>query len=164
MYLLKAINLLKKDFPEISLRIFGTGPLIGKIKKEISDLGLNHYVRLEGFPSFSTLITEVRKADVVVLPSLYETGGPITAFEAMACSKAPIVFDFPFSREFITDMQNGLQAKAKDAKDLSEKIRLLLNDKKLGRKLGKNARNYVFENHNWDKLVNRYIKIYESLD
>ena len=162
IFLLKAIANLKQDFPDISLQIFGTGPLMGKIKKQIFDLSLKDNVCLRGYVPNVELIKEIKKADVVVLPSLHEAA-PIALLEAMACKKPPIVFDFPFSREFIVNMYNGLLAKAKNEKDLSDKIRLLLTDKKLRMRLGKNAYEYVKKHHNWDELVKKYISVYESL-
>lgn len=162
IYLLKAIAKLKQDFPDIILKIFGTGPLMGKIKKQIFNLSLKENVCLMGYVAYDKLIKEIKKADVVVLPSLYEAS-PIAPLEAMACKKAPIVFDFPFSREFITNMYNGLLVEAKNEKDLSDKIRLLLTDKKLRTQLGRNAYDYVKKYHNWDELVKKYVSIYESL-
>jgi len=161
-YLLKAIANLKQDFPDISLQIFGTGPLMGKIKKQISNLSLKDNVYLLGFVPNVELIREIKKAAIVVLPSLLEAQ-PIAVLEAMACKKPPIIFDFPFSREYVVNMHNGLLARARDEKDLSDKIHLLLTDKKLRIRLGENAYDYVKKHHNWDVLVKRYISVYESL-
>ncbi|MFX0211194.1 MAG: glycosyltransferase family 4 protein [Candidatus Hodarchaeota archaeon] len=161
-YLLRAIANLTPDFPDINLKIFGTGPLMNKLRKQISNLSLEDNVFLQGYIPSMKLIEEIRKADVVVLPSLMEAQ-PIAVLEAMACKKAPIVFDFPFSREYIVNMYNGLLARAKDENDLSDKIRLLLTDKKLRVRLEKNAYDYVKKHHNWDVLVKRYISIYEFL-
>lgn len=163
IHLLKAIANLKQDFPDISLKIFGTGPLMGKIKKQIFNLSLKDNVCLRGYVPYVELVKEIKKADVVVLPSLYEAA-PVAALEAMACKKPPIVFDFRFSREYIINMYNGLLAKAKDEKDLSDKIRLFLTNKKLRMQLGKNAYDYVKKYHNWNELVKKYISVYESLN
>jgi glycosyltransferase involved in cell wall biosynthesis len=108
------------------------------------------------------LIAEIAKAAVVVLPSLYEAQ-PMAVLEAMACKKAPIVFDFSFSREYVKHMYNGLLVKARDEIDLSNKMRLLLVDKKLRKKLGENAYNYINKHHNWDEIAKKYINVYESL-
>lgn len=161
-YLLKAIANLKRDFPAINLKISGTGPLMGKIKRQIASLKIESNVRLMGYLPRTDLIKEIKRANVVVLPSLSEAS-PIAVFESMACKKAPIVFDFPFSREYVVNMHNGLLAKAKDEQDLSDKIRLLLTDQKLRLQLGSNAYGYVRKHHNWDTVVEKYISLYELL-
>jgi predicted AlkP superfamily pyrophosphatase or phosphodiesterase len=70
--------------------------------------------------------------------------GPfVSALETMACKKPVVLFDLPFAREFMKDMYNGLMAKPMDVEDLSNKIGLLLSDRKLALKLGQNAFQYV---------------------
>ena len=58
--------------------------------------------------------------------------------------------------------KTGLLAKFGDIKDLSEKVRLLLSDENLCRNLACNAYEYVKENHDWTKLVDRYIELYQG--
>lgn len=162
LHLIKAIAILKKDFPDLNLKIFGNGPLEGKIKSLISKLGLKNRIHLKGFVPNAELLKHIKKAGIVVLPSFYEVGPFIAALEAMACKKPLVVFDFPFTREFISNMHNGILAKAGDVKDLSEKIRLLLSDEILCHKIGQNAYQYVKRSHNWDILVENYIELYEN--
>jgi len=80
----------------------------------------------------------------------------------MACKKGLIASDLPFTREFIAHMQNGVLTKPRDAKDLALKMSLILSDPKLRRSIAENAFRYVKSNHNWDNLVDKYLKIYEQ--
>jgi len=162
IHLIRAVANQKSDFHDIDLQIFGRGPLKQKIRRLISRFDLEEKVHLRGHVSYNGLIREIKKAKIIVLPSLYEAQ-PISVLEAMACGKAVVAFDFPFAREYITHMSNGVLANAEDIEDLSNKIRILLSDKKLRSKLGKNARKYVKRNHNWDVLVEKYVEKYEWL-
>jgi len=162
IYLLSAFTNLQKDFPDIKLEVFGDGPLMSKMKKKVSNSSLKENVHLHGHVPYARLINEIKEADIVVLPSLYEAQ-PIAALEAMALKKPVVVFDLPFAREYITNMRTGVLAKAEDTKDLSNSMRMLLLDRKLRVKLGRNAYEYVRKNHNWDTLVEKYIEIYETL-
>jgi glycosyltransferase involved in cell wall biosynthesis len=163
IYLIKALSILKERFPYLTLQIFGRGPLEWKIKKLSTDLGIANRIAIHGQVSYERLIENVRKSAVVVLPSLYEVGPFISALEAMACKKPVITFDFPFTREFISNMSTGILAKPGDVKDLAEKIDLLLSNKNLREKLSYNAYNYVKRNHDWNKLVDAYLEVYRSL-
>lgn len=163
LHLVKAISFLRRDFPSVKLKIFGKGPLEQKIRTTSTKLNLHDKVDLHGHVPYRELIENIKKSNVVVLPSFYEVGPFISALEAMACKKPVVVFDFSFTREFILNMRNGVMAEKGDARDLSEKISLLLQNKNLRHKIGENAYEYVRAKHDWNVLVNRYLKIYESL-
>ena len=162
-YLLKAVALIKNDFPELQLNIIGECPLEHELKSLTLKLGLNDEVRFRGYMPNEDLIKEIEKASLVVLPSLFEGGSPfVAALEAMAREKPLVVFDLPFTREFISDMDNGVLAKPGNIKDLSDKIALLLSDFDLRRKIGQKAYESVRNKYNWDILVEKYLQIYEN--
>jgi glycosyltransferase involved in cell wall biosynthesis len=163
LHLVNAVYTLRESFPDLRLHIFGRGPLERKIRKMSADFKMADRIVIHSHVSYEELIRNVKRSMVIALPSLYEVGPFISALEAMACKKPVIAFDFPFTREFISNMSTGLLAKPGDIKDLAEKIALLLSDKSLRQKLANNAYNYVKSNHDWDKLVQGYIKIYQSL-
>jgi glycosyltransferase involved in cell wall biosynthesis len=162
IYLIKAFAIIKKQYPNASLHIFGKGPLEQKMKKEVSNLGLKKNVYIRGYIPYAELLKEIKNADVVVLPSLYEAQ-PIAALEAMAYKKPVVAFDFAFAREYIQNFRTGLLAKACDIQDLSDKIILLLNDEKLRFTIGQNAFKHIKRNHDWNVLAKKYIKIYEKV-
>lgn len=160
--LIKAISLVKKHFSAVHLDVCGKGPLEAKLRSLVSRLDLESNVHIHGYTKSKDLAEKIRKASVVVLPSLYE-GQPVAALEAMAYKKAVVMYDFPFAREYITDLQNGMIAKGGDIGDLAERIRIALSDKGLRLKLGQNAYERVRKDHNWDTLVFKYINLYNSL-
>lgn len=162
MFLLRAFQIVRRDFADLDLKIFGKGPLEQRIKKFVSHAGLKNRVHVRGYVPHEDLITEVKKADIVVVPSIIEAQ-PMFMLEAMACKKPVIAFDLPFAREIIADMHNGLLAKVYDVKDLSNKILLLLSDKKLRFELGRNAYKHVRRKHDWDLQAEKYLEIYQNV-
>lgn len=162
VYLIKAFELLSSEFPSLRLKILGEGPLKNRIRALASDMGLSDRIEILGQVPHTQALTEIIKADIAVFPSLHEAQ-PIAVLEAMACKKPVVVFDFDFAREYVKDQFNGLLAKPQDARDLADKIRMLLSDKELRLRLGKNAYRYVGEAHNWDTLIHKYIEVYQNV-
>jgi len=162
VYLLYALLNLKEKLPQIELRIFGKGPMENLLNKMIKKLGLNNVVKMKGHVPYIELLRNIKMADVITLPSLYEAQS-ISMLEAMALNKPIVAFDLPFASECITNYVNGLLAKPRDVKDLSNKIEELLINKEKRIKIGQNAYNYVKKNHNWDIQIEKYIDIYNDM-
>jgi glycosyltransferase involved in cell wall biosynthesis len=162
IHLLEAFKIVARNFPDLSLKIFGRGPLEGEIRKMALDAGLEEKILIKGYIPRKKLIEEVKGADLVVLPSLIEAN-PMFALEAMACRRPVIAFNYPFMREIIVNMHNGILAKPASIADISEKISLVLSDENLRSELGKNAYEYVRKNHDWDILIEKYIKVYTEI-
>ena len=62
--------------------------------------------------------------------------------------------------DIIKDGETGLFAKVDDPKDLAEKIKLLLENKKLTEQIVENGRKMVEERFCWDKIAQNYAKIF----
>lgn len=161
MFLLHAFDRLKNDLKNVRLQIFGRGPLESRIDSFISKSGLTGRVTRVGYVPRTQLISEMKKSDIVVFPSLSEAQS-IFMLEAMACKKPLIAFDLPFAREVLSNMKTGLLTKPGDIADLSEAIKLLARDEKLRLRLGEAAYDNVKKNHDWDKQTELYLEVYEK--
>ena len=162
MLLLDAFKLLREKFGDIHLKIYGKGPLENRVKNFITQNKLENGISYNGYIKHQTLLTEIKKADIVVFPSLSESQS-MFMLEAMACKKPLLAYDYPFSKEVITDYENGLLAEAQSVTDLRDKMELLYLDQKLRVKLGQNAYEYVEKNHNWDIQIQKYIEVYQKV-
>ncbi|NWG11507.1 glycosyltransferase family 4 protein [Candidatus Bathyarchaeota archaeon] len=162
-YLLKAFQIIRQNFRNVHLKIFGKGPLEQRVRSFITEADLNSCVSFHGHIPHRNLIAEVKTADIVVLPSLYEAQ-PIFALEAMACKKPLVVFNVPYAREIISDRKTGLLAKVHDVNDLSNKIQTLISDKNLRERMGEDAYNYVRRKHDWNVLVKSYLRVYRETE
>jgi glycosyltransferase involved in cell wall biosynthesis len=159
-YVLEAFRKIKKDL-EVRLRIFGKGPMQTSAADFVRQNNLQDDVFLGGFLPHRELIREIRLADAVVFPSLYESQ-PMFALEAMACGKPLVAFDLPYARELVSHGHNGLLARPADADDLAAKAKSVLQDRTLGRRIGRNAYTYVKCNHDWKKQAGKYLQLYEE--
>lgn len=162
LQLVKAMPLIKRNFPNVQLDVCGKGPLEANLKAIARKLGVESSISFHGYVTDEFLVKKINTASVIALPSLYE-GQPVAALEAMAHKKPVVMYDYLFAREYIKDWHNGLLAKGDDVADLAERICVALSDKKLRAKLGFNAYEWIAQNHNWKTLVNRYITLYKDL-
>jgi len=97
----------------------------------------------------------MRKCLFLVAPSRYE-GQPLTVIEAAACGKPVIVSDIPELR-YAVDAGFALSFRTGYARDLAEKMGLLLHDRSLRQEMGIRAREYA-KNFTWDRIAEEYEK------
>lgn len=89
-----------------------------------------------------------RACDVLVFPSVFpHQARPV--FEAGFMGLPVIISDFIETKEFVSDMDNGLTFKPMDSRDLADKIVKLYNNKNLCIKLGK-------QNHEKSKKLHSF--------
>src|SRR3989338_5563172 len=132
----KAFEIIKKKFPDAELKI-------------VSD------VPYDELPKY------LWKASIFVRPSRSEGMG--NAFiEALAAGLPIIGTPVGGILDIIEDGQTGLFAKVDDPQDLAEKIKILLEDKKLVSQIIENGRKIVEERFSWDKIAAQYAEVFNS--
>ncbi|MBZ7942684.1 glycosyltransferase family 4 protein [Campylobacter molothri] len=123
---------------------------------EFLNSGYVHYLG-----SRNDIVELLRNCDIFVLPS-YKEGFPVSVLEAKACGKAIVVSDCEGCIEAISNAYDGLWFQTRDAKDLSAKIELLLNDEKLKDNLGVNAAKDALK-YDENIIAQRYLEIYKKV-
>jgi glycosyltransferase involved in cell wall biosynthesis len=162
-YLIKAMPKVLARHKNAKLKIFGKGPLHSHLQSLITSLKLRDHVELAGHVPYDRLMYEMSKSDLAVFPSLVEVGASLAVMEAMACCKAVIAFDYPFSNEIIKHEEDGCLVSPKNQDALAEAICVLLSDEKLRKCVGENARRNIVENHDIKRIVNKYIEVYSQV-
>jgi N,N'-diacetylbacillosaminyl-diphospho-undecaprenol alpha-1,3-N-acetylgalactosaminyltransferase len=100
--------------------------------------------------------------DVYTLPSFYKEGLPATLMEACSMSKPIVTTNNVGCKEVVNDGVNGFLVPIKDSKALASKIEILINDKDLRNKMGRNGRIKALEEFDVKKVVNQYLEYYEK--
>lgn len=107
-------------------------------------------------------ICELYKACYMfVLPS-YKEGFPRTILEAMSMAKPCVASDCSGNIEAVQNGVTGLICKTADAKDLSQKIEILLNDAQMAENFGKNAREIVLKSYDEKIITKKYMQVYRN--
>ena len=132
------------------------------LTKIISKNKLENNVTLKGHVPYNHLLDSINKAQLIILPSLYEAQS-IAMLEAMAFKKTVVAFDLPFASEIMRNNYTGILVKPSDHIKLAVSISELLEDPNKTDTIGKNAYEHVKKNHNWNVIIQKYIDVYNQL-
>jgi glycosyltransferase involved in cell wall biosynthesis len=112
---------------------------------------------------FRTDIADVfRQSHVVVFPS-YREGVPKVLLEAAACGRPIVTTEVPGCRDVVRDGENGFLVPAEDAAALASKVRVLIEDGALRRRMGAVGRRRAEREFCVREVVRRHLEIYASL-
>ncbi|PIU03087.1 hypothetical protein COT44_05000 [Candidatus Shapirobacteria bacterium CG08_land_8_20_14_0_20_39_18] len=102
----------------------------------------------------------IRSADVFVQPSSYE-GMSFSLLEAMSCGLAPITTDAGNHAEVIGN-SGILLDHTKIPDQLPISLQIFQKNPRLGKEMGKKARQIIKQNYNLDQNINKLINVYKS--
>jgi len=170
--LLQAIALIARRHPELVCRmcvpIIGGNPYSVEDNDEMvrlqelrEELGIGDVVTFLGAQDQDTLPYYYSAAEMVVMPSDYESFGMV-ALEAMACGTPVIASDVGGLAYLVRHGQTGYRVPARDAEALAAKIVRLLTDEGLRRRMGERAACWA-EGFAWPRIADRIEEVYRYL-
>jgi D-inositol-3-phosphate glycosyltransferase len=125
-----------------------------------AELGIGEMVTFLGAKDQDTLVYYYAAAEMVVMPSYYESFG-LVALEAMACGTPVIASDVGGLSFSIEDGYNGYRVPGRDPQALADKIILLLKHRVLRDQLGEQARAWV-EHYSWVNIAEEILEVFED--
>ena len=156
--ILKTMPALLKEIPELILQVIGKNQNIGRMKKLAGKLGVMDCVKFLGWIPPEKIKTYYRKASIFVMPSLMEGFG-LVFLEAMAQGLPVIGGNVGGTLELIKDEENGYLVNPGDVSTLGEKIRELLINLELRRRIIENGYSTV-RKYPAQKMVDNTIDLY----
>jgi len=126
-----------------------------------NELGLDEIVLFLGKRGQNTLPYYYSAAEVVVIPSHYESFG-IVALEAMACGTPVIASRVGGLAFLVKEGETGYFVPAQDPETLAEKLRLLFVDNDLRARFGKQAAAYA-QGFQWEIITKEMADLYEAM-
>ena len=169
--LIQAFPFVKEKFPKAILNLYGRDWLFpdgGSYMKmlqetELPQLGaLAQDIIFHGAVSLQEIPKVYAKAAVCVFPSHMETLG-LVAPEAMAMEKAVVFTTLGPGSEVIEDGITGYLCNPHNAKDIAEKILLVLQNPEKATGLGVKARQAVLQKFEINTIVNENIAFYTKI-
>ncbi len=150
-YLIEMAKILKADGVKFKVLIAGEGELRDSLQKMIDDEGLKDQVRLLGH--VSDMPAFFMSLDVFVFTSLYE-GSANTLIETLQFEIPTVAWDVSSNPEIIEDGKTGHLVKLGDVKDLSNRVKALIENKAASAVLIKNGKEAVYEKFDSNKNLN----------
>jgi glycosyltransferase involved in cell wall biosynthesis len=160
-YLIEAIKILKKQYPDIVLLVLGKGRKRIELEKQIRGYNLTQNIfllgRKENVPYY------LNASDIFVMSSLWE-GLPLSLLEAMVCGLPVVATNVGGIPEIVDEGHSGFLVESKNSLALAKKISYVLNSSpEIRRKMGEVGRKIVEEKFSLDKMVKNYESLYEKL-
>lgn len=132
-----------------------------RLQRLCDDLCMGGMVVFLGKRGQDTLPYYYSAAEVVVMPSLYESFGMV-ALEAMACGTPVIASEVGGLGYLVQNDVTGYTIPDSDPAELCEKLASLLGDANLRESMGQRAAEYALD-YAWEKIAARIVEVYMGL-
>ena len=160
-FLLRVVDRVRKDIPEVLLLIAGAGPAREGLEHEAGKLGLAENVMFIGYLDRHTELNRCyRSADIFVFSSRTETQG-LVLLEAMA-QGVPVVSIAEMGTRDVLREGAGVWIAEEEPEDFSGKVIMMLGDAGVRTRLGEAGREYA---QGWSagKQAERMLDFYQSV-
>ncbi len=162
-YLLEAISLVKKDFPQIKVAIVGKGPEHENLFNLAAALDLSKNIDFIGHLPSEELVSFYNMCKIGVFPSFDREGILTTMLEASACGLPVITTNACSMPEFLIDGKNGILVRPQNSIDIAEALSKLLLNESLRIELGNRGREIIEDHWDWAQKIKSVEQIYESI-
>ena len=146
VYGLRAIQLAKKQLPELQVKLFGT-----TAKNENIPDWVQYYEN-----ATPKQVKDIYNQSVIFLnPSLGEGFG-LTSIESMACGCMLITTDYDATKDYAKNMENAIVVPRKDYEKMAKAIVTAATNRSLSIRIAENGRRYVNEYFLWENSFRRF--------
>jgi len=169
---IKAVNMIKENFPDIMLVLAGTKNIIDWGETQQRDIAyfvklielfhLKENVLVDSF-TMEQMPQLYAVSSVVVYPSSAPEPFGLTLLESMASSKPIIVTEAGGMPEIIHDRINGYVIRVRDVEMLADRISRLLQNKRLRDRLGKTGLNMVRQQYAIEDVTRNTLDVYSKV-
>ena len=132
-----------------------------RLQKLCDELGMGQTVIFLGKRAQDTLPYYYSAADVVVMPSFYESFGMV-ALEAMACGTPVIASQVGGLAFLVKDNETGFLVPEGDSAALCEKLTLLLGNEDMRQAMGACAAEHA-RYYDWQRIAAQVLDVYREL-
>lgn len=139
----------------IPLRIAGDGPLLTELQERAPD----NVTFLGRLPS-AQVHAEMGHASLLVMPSNWYEGFPVTLVEALACGLPIAASRIGSLQELVSDGENGFTFEPGNVGDIVRTVRRAFDDRKALVKLSRGARAMYEDNYTADRNLEQLVAIY----
>jgi glycosyltransferase involved in cell wall biosynthesis len=160
--LIQALPALVKHFPTVLVEFLGEGPMRTKYQALAKDLGVEGHCRFLGKVELTQVLSRMAAAWLTVVPSRTEAFGLVNV-ESMSVATPVVASNVGGIPDIVSDGLNGFLVPPCNPEALATKLGLLLGDKTLREKMGRNARDRFCETFEQSAVVKEQVDWLELL-
>ena len=161
-FIINAISKFQTDYPDLLYLIAGKGPYLQEIKNYVRKLSLDKNVVFLGWITEPEKSLILKNSDIFAMtPTTVgeSVEGFGMAFIDAAFHGVPSVGSKSGGiSDAIIDNETGLLAETGNQADISEKLKLLLDNRQLRIKLGQKGRQIAEDQYSWNKKILEYLE------
>ena len=156
---IEAANLVMQKMP-VKVMMIGDGPERSLAEKRARELKIDQHIHFLGKQENVFLL--LGTSDVFLMPSQLESFG-LAALEAMSCGIPCVTSKAGGLVELVKEGVNGFTVPVGDTAAMAEKILHIISDDSTYRKISSSTREYAFQNFHADKIIPKYIELYQKV-
>ena len=165
--LLSAVPTLVQSIPGLLVLLVGGGPDEDRLRSIVRQSGIQPFVRFTGRVHHSKVAGYYAAVDMMVFPRkrsrLTDLVTPLKPLEAMARGRPVVASDVGGHRALICDSENGYLFSADDQNAFVARILEVTRNTDDRVRVALNGRRFVENERRWDRVTERYARIYEQL-
>jgi phosphatidylinositol alpha-mannosyltransferase len=158
-YLLRAMPLVRQQFPTARLLVVGMGD-----REKFDNAIAQHQIQgvdFVGFVSREELPRYYASCDIFCAPSIARESFGIVLLEAMASRKPVVATTIPGYASVMTNQREGLMVEPRDPSALAIALVRLLSDAELRKRLASQGRETA-EGYAWTNVAQRVLTVYDK--
>ncbi|MEM9253839.1 MAG: glycosyltransferase family 4 protein [Pseudomonadota bacterium] len=156
---IRAIHLVRQRYPQVRLKIAGSGPQLGQLELMVQELGLDETVEFVGRLDRKGIVDLYRHADVMLNPTRVDNM-PNSVLEALACG-LPVVSTHVGGVPYIVeDGETALLVPPDDEDAMADALLKVLRDDELYSALRTRGQALV-ERYGWHRVKAQWLALYK---
>ncbi|MDY6802775.1 MAG: glycosyltransferase family 4 protein [Cyanobacteriota bacterium] len=153
------------ELEEAEYWIVGEGPYQKSLRQQAEKLGISSQVKFWGWLSRDDTWRKLAECNVLVHPSLHESGG-LVCLEAMAAGRPVVCLDLGGPAIMVTE-ETGFKIAASCVDEavhqLAETMTILAGNPDLRISMGEAGQERIKQTYNWSVKTNFWMQLYEEL-
>lgn len=165
LYTIKAMKYVIERYKDCELVIGGTGRMESVLKNFVKNVDLGNCIKFLGWVPHNDMPMFYRAADVVVDSFVFRHPGSITVLESLASGTPNVLTKIECvpGEKNIPNNSIAVLSNPKDSESIGNGILKLLENKNYGKRLAKNAWEFVKGNFTFEKIIKKYKTLYETI-
>ena len=160
--IIKAMNIVRRTYPQIILFIVGDGPHRKNLEDLVNQLNLQDNIKFTGFVSKDEKLRKISTSQALVFPSLCEGFG-LVILEAFSQDKPVLVSNIRPMSDIVTHEKNGYVLDPYDEHVWAEHLIKTMNNSSDTSRMGKNGNKLLAESYNQEVTYHKVISMYYDI-